>query len=68
MSTISQEQAYRAMFVFLERYYELTQTDDVGALLGSMRLLEDGRPVDAAMWEEWQACIRDVTAEAPEGA
>ena len=50
--------AYQAMFRFLEKYYERTQSDDVGALLGSMSLMEDGMPADSAMWQEWQeACI-----------
>ncbi|MTV41608.1 hypothetical protein GM676_29065 [Duganella radicis] len=61
---MSEEQAYKAMFRFLEKYYELTQADDIGALLGSMnmKLFKDGRPADAAMWEEWQLAIREVLA------
>jgi len=63
MEKLDAKLAYRAMFRFLEKYYELTNADDVGALLGSMRLLHDGRPIDFAMWEEWLAVIDNVLAE-----
>ena len=45
--------AYQAMVVFLEKYYELTRADDVGGLLASMQLTDDGRPMDPAMWDDW---------------
>ena len=33
---MNSEQAFRAMVLFLERYFERTQSDDVGALLGDL--------------------------------
>ena len=36
-----------------ETYYEQTQADDIGALLGSLQLLEDGKPADPALWQDW---------------
>ncbi|WJY20383.1 hypothetical protein QTA57_10945 [Fontisubflavum oceani] len=50
---LSPEQAYLAMFCFLDSFYKRTGSDDVGALLGSMSLLNDGRPMDSALWGEW---------------
>lgn len=47
------QEAYNAMFEFLANYYERTQSDDVGALLGSMSLLGDGKPADPAIWQDW---------------
>ena len=41
------------MVLFLETYYERTQSDEIGALLGSLQLLEDGKPADPAMWQDW---------------
>jgi hypothetical protein len=41
------------MILFLETYYEQTQADDIGALLGSLQLLEDGKPADPALWQDW---------------
>jgi hypothetical protein len=60
MENLDAKLAYQAMFCFLEKYYELTQADDVGALLGSMTLLDDGMPVDAAIWRDWLDAIERV--------
>lgn len=64
MEMINEEQAYKAMFRFLEKYYEQTQADEIGSLLGSMNLelFADGRPADPAMWEDWQTALREVLA------
>ena len=43
---MNSEQAFRAMVLFLERYFEQTQSDDVGALLGDLQLLDDGLTAD----------------------
>lgn len=56
--------AYQAMFRFLEKYYELTNAEDVAALLGSMRMdvFRDAKPADPTMWDDWLEAIRDVNA------
>ena len=46
-------EAFQSMILFLETYYEQTQADDIGALLGSLQLLEDGKPADPALWQDW---------------
>ena len=46
-----------AMYSFLDNYYQLTKSDDVGGLLGSMSLLNDGRSADPAIQEEWEEAI-----------
>jgi hypothetical protein len=33
------------------------QSDDIGALLVSMRMLDDGQPADRAMWKEWETAM-----------
>jgi hypothetical protein len=45
------------MFRFLEDYYERTKSDDVGSLLGSMRLLKDRIPADPAIANDWERAI-----------
>lgn len=50
---LSLEEAYRSMFAFLEKYYEATKSDEIGGLLGSMAMTDDGKPMDPAFWEEW---------------
>ena len=49
--------AYAAMYEFLIGYYERTKSDDVGSLLGSMSLLDDGGTADPTMWQDWLECI-----------
>ncbi len=60
MNTLTEQQAYLAMFRFLENIYAATQSDDIGGLLGSMSLLADGRPADAALNSDWAAAVRAV--------
>lgn len=51
------EEAYKAMFLYLENLYHLTNSDDLGGFLGSMVMLPDGKPIDPAVWEDWiKAC------------
>lgn len=57
---ISNEEAFKAMELFLEIYYKYTNSDDIGTLLSGMQLLEDGITADPAMWEEWLECIKKV--------
>lgn len=57
---LTEEEAYQAMFKFLENYYFLTKADDVGGLLGSMNIIEDGKPLDIAMWHDWLKCVEEV--------
>jgi hypothetical protein len=56
--------AYKAMVRFLERYYTLTNSEDVGALLGSMSMdvFQDGKSADPAIWEDWLRAIEEVDA------
>lgn len=55
---LNESQAMQAMIIFLDQYYEQVQSDDIAVLLGSLTLLEDGKPVDSAMWDEWLESIK----------
>lgn len=57
MNNLTEKQAFLAMVFFLEKYYQQTESDDVGALLGSLQLLEDGMTADPAMWHDWLGVI-----------
>ena len=57
---LSVESAYKTMFVFLENYYQLTGSDEIGGMLGGMSLLEDGTTADPGMWEDWLDAIKQV--------
>ena len=54
--------AYLAMYHFLDQYYQMTKSDDVGSLLGDMSLLQDGRPADAAYWNDWLEAVKKAEA------
>ncbi len=58
MNTLTEQQAYLAMFRFLEDIYKATQSDDIGGLLGSMSLLADGSPADSALKTDWASAVR----------
>ena len=59
---ITIREAYAATYRYLQRHYELTGADEVGALLGSMSLLPDGRSADPAAWSAWVQAVEDLRA------
>jgi hypothetical protein len=60
MERLTEREAFDAMALFLEKFYATTDSDDVGALLGSMMVLEDGGTADPAVWGEWVNCVNEV--------
>ena len=58
---LSPEQAYRAMFAFLEAYYERTRGKaELGEVLGDMQISEQGASMDPAAWDDWLTAIEKV--------
>ncbi|MBK7519238.1 MAG: hypothetical protein IPI75_03645 [Gammaproteobacteria bacterium] len=55
---ISKEHAYLAMYAFLENYYSLTNSDDVGGLLSGLSLLSDGESADPASKSDWDEAVQ----------
>jgi hypothetical protein len=55
-------QAYRAMFLFLEKRYFRLPSDDLGALLGELTILDDGSPADPAVAQEWARAVQSVAS------
>jgi hypothetical protein len=62
MGDLTKKQAYLAMYSFLEREFEMKKSDDIGALLRGMSLLQDGGTADPATREEWERAIARVKA------
>lgn len=58
--------AYRAMFRFLESYFERTRAEEIAALLGSMALADDGLPMDPAMRSDWHTAVQGAIRSNPE--
>jgi hypothetical protein len=68
MAQLTSQQAFLAMFSFLEAHYQRTKADGVGALLGSMSLLQDGRPADPAVAGDWQVAVQAAIAGSVEAS
>jgi len=63
MENLTIKQAYLAMYLFLEGYYERTNSDDLAGLLGGFQLLKDGVPADSAAWQDWLEAINKIISE-----
>ena len=61
---LSAEQAFDAMVLFLNRYYERSRGNaQMAALLADIQKNQkDGRPFDPAAWTDWLAAIDAVCA------
>lgn len=60
--TISLEEAFRAMFYFLEHEIQLDKSEDILMLIGALAwdTWTDGRPADPAAWEDWLNAVRQA--------
>ena len=57
---LTKEDAYLAMFAFLEDYYSRGNSDEIGGMLGSMSLLQNGSPTDPAIKQDWNDALEKV--------
>jgi len=64
VETLTARQAFDAMVLFLENYYQQTKSDDVGALLGdlSFDIWSNGSTADPGAWSDWMECVHKVLA------
>lgn len=51
-TNLMEKEAYAAMYTYLLKD-ELTQSDNIGGLLGSMSTRSDRTTADSAVWNEW---------------
>jgi hypothetical protein len=59
---ITIQQAFDAMTIFLDLYYEKTKSDQINSLLSDMdmRTWGDGnQTADPAIWEDWIECLNN---------
>lgn len=54
---LGEDIAYRSMYYYLQNYYQLTGSDEIGGMLGYMAILEDGSPADPAVREDWAKAV-----------
>jgi hypothetical protein len=60
MKKMTREQAYAAMYYFLDKLYFRDKPNDLGSLLGSMSLLADGKPIDRAILHDWRRATQSA--------
>lgn len=53
---LTQDQAYLAMYAFLDKHFSLG-CEELGGILSSMSLLADGSPADQAFIQDWQEAV-----------
>ena len=58
---LTPEQAFRAMSIFLTRYYDRTGGDELGSVLGDILPgPSGGRSGDPAAWGDWLDAIEEM--------
>ena len=60
MTALTEKQAFQTMVLFLENFYQRTNSNEIGGLLSDLMMLEDGITADPAAWEDWQNCIQHI--------
>jgi hypothetical protein len=61
------DEAYDAMVDFLEKYYKMTNSDDIGSFLSAMQLIGKAQTADPAMWHDWKDSV-DKILKQPAGS
>jgi hypothetical protein len=61
---LNPEQAYLAMFAFIEEYWNVvSRPAEIGDLLGRMRYTPGAGTADPEMWKRWLAAVEKVQAD-----
>jgi hypothetical protein len=68
MTELTSQQAFLAMYSFLDAHYQRSKADDVGALLGSLSLLPSGGPADPAVESDWNAAVQAAVSGSVDAA
>jgi hypothetical protein len=61
--TLTPEQAFKAMFYYLDAYWRRFQQAEVRDVLGDIQPAEAGTSSDPAAWEDWLLCVRRVVED-----
>ena len=62
MQSLSADQAYKAMYAFLEGVHSRDPETPVRDLLSWLALLPDGHPADPAMADDWAAACTEAAS------
>lgn len=66
--SLSLEEGYKAMFLYLEAHWRKTgKPDEIGGVLGGMALASgDGKPMDPAAWSDWEEAVAEMRRSSPD--
>lgn len=53
-------EGYKLMISLLDSYYNITDSDNIGAFLGEIDLIDGNTTMDPAAWEDWIDAINTV--------
>ncbi|MBL1437741.1 MAG: hypothetical protein COB08_016245 [Rhodobacteraceae bacterium] len=56
--TLTVEQAFLAMFDYLELHFKRFGPGEIGTVLGELSLLPDGGTCDPAAWGDWMKSVQ----------
>jgi hypothetical protein len=62
---LTTEQAYRALYHFVEAYQERSGDPETAQMLRWMAIESDGVTTDPAYWPDWLDAVDQVLAEQP---
>jgi hypothetical protein len=54
------DDAYDAVFYFLDDFFMRTKSGDIGCLAGDMAFLEDGSSADSAATSDWEDSVQKI--------
>jgi hypothetical protein len=64
MYLLDEKEAFQAMALFLNAYYDRGGGGGhLAPLLQEIEFLHDGRTYDPAAWNDWLECVRKIKAE-----
>jgi hypothetical protein len=67
MLTMTERQGFDAMVLFLKEWYRQTKYDQIGIVLGELKMLPDGRTSDPAAWSDWMRAVNRALSDDPPG-
>lgn len=58
IESLTTEEAYLAMFAFVEKRYQLTSSDDLASFLSDMSMMFSGGTADPALQDDWDESVQ----------
>ncbi len=63
MQKLNAEESFKAMYFFLDNYYQQKYFDYLGGVLGELSISQDGRTMDPAAGLDWLECLEEAVKE-----